>query len=505
MLMRSNFRTCMVWVYLMGGVVPGAFAAPLQTSDTGAATADTQAAAAALHGAVFIGDLDAVAEQLRMGTDPNLTLSNRDTPLIAAAENGHMAILTALIQAGARLNLQGEGGQTALNRAVMNGRLEVVRSLLARGAFAHVADDHGQTPLMKAVQHRDYALIRLLVPKTPQIDHADLRGQSALMLAVKAGDLRATGMLLAGGASATTSDQWGNVPVEYARLLGNKRLEELVAGRRALVPLAPVYQALFENDTAAVAQMLADGTASKTADPYGRTLLTFAAEACSPETMVFLLEKGAYINGPDREMVTPLMMAVMKKRVSMVRVLLERGARPNYANRAGLTALSFAIDSRDETVTRLLMGAGANRLGLPGNHPPLELTSNRIDFARLRANLVKVDLDDDIAKCRYRIDQTENRSGQVEYPRITRKNPDVPALAVGRNFEGTVIVAATLGKKKGTFRDIEVVRGVGEWLYDFEHQAVLALKKWTYKPGRIDGKKADVRMLLKVEFKQPGS
>jgi len=105
---------------------------------------------------------------LSLGTDPGAITSPYDgTALIAAAHLGHVAVVDALIEAGAPLDHVNNLGWTALIEAVILGdggpnHTEVVKLLLEAGASRDIADRGGVTPLGHA-RNRGYAeMVRLL-------------------------------------------------------------------------------------------------------------------------------------------------------------------------------------------------------------------------------------------------------------------------------------------------------------------------------------------------------
>ncbi|KAE9385780.1 ankyrin, partial [Gymnopus androsaceus JB14] len=56
------------------------------------------------------------------------------TPLMIAAEIGHLDVVSVLIEEGANVNAQSEDGSTALRQASQEGHLEIVKLLLNHGA-----------------------------------------------------------------------------------------------------------------------------------------------------------------------------------------------------------------------------------------------------------------------------------------------------------------------------------------------------------------------------------
>lgn len=94
------------------------------------------------------------------------------------------------------------------------------------------------------------------------------------------------------------------------------------------------------------------------------------------------------------------------------------------------------------------------------------------------------------------------RVGQVgvEAPVFTRKvPPSYPAKAIKIKLQGYVILEAIL-RKDGTVDEIKVLRGLGKGKFGFEDEAIKALKRWEFLPGKVNSKNADVRMTLKIDF-----
>src|SRR5262249_12533149 len=81
-----------------------------------------------------------------------------------AALKGHLAIVKALIEAGATGDARQGGGETALGLAAAAGHLDVVRLLVEDGADPNVHDADGQTALFQALDHRHDAIADFLRP-----------------------------------------------------------------------------------------------------------------------------------------------------------------------------------------------------------------------------------------------------------------------------------------------------------------------------------------------------
>ena len=99
-----------------------------------------------IHTATLLGDLDAIEQHIKAGTDLNLKEpAVGSTPLISAAVFGKTEIARALIDAGADVNLKNNEGSTALHSAAFLCRLEIVKMLLENGADKNALNNYGST------------------------------------------------------------------------------------------------------------------------------------------------------------------------------------------------------------------------------------------------------------------------------------------------------------------------------------------------------------------------
>ena len=85
-----------------------------------------------------------VQSLVRAGANVNQTVSEEfgaDSPLIKAAQFGHVQVVDVLVAAGARLDYaRPKEGCNALHMACRNGFVDVVRSLLAAGSDPRLAN-----------------------------------------------------------------------------------------------------------------------------------------------------------------------------------------------------------------------------------------------------------------------------------------------------------------------------------------------------------------------------
>jgi len=102
---------------------------------------------------------------------------------------------SALIAAGADVNMQNKYGETLLHISIRRDRREMVQTLLDNNADMNRPDAPGWTPLMECVMDDMPELCQLLVNSGADKSIANARGATAGMLAQKFGRSSMMGML----------------------------------------------------------------------------------------------------------------------------------------------------------------------------------------------------------------------------------------------------------------------------------------------------------------------
>jgi len=96
--------------------------------------------------AVISGNIEAVKEHIKAGTDLNQKEQmSGSTPLISAATFDKLEIAKALIDAGADLSIQNNDGATALHTAAFFCRVEIVQLLIDANADKSIRNNFGAT------------------------------------------------------------------------------------------------------------------------------------------------------------------------------------------------------------------------------------------------------------------------------------------------------------------------------------------------------------------------
>lgn len=277
----------------------------------------SEAADAALIGAVQAGDAAGVARALADGADPDVAVARfRMSVLIEAVRAGRLDIVTLLVDAGAGVGPFGRHKVSPLRVAVLGAHTEVVRYLIAHGALA-AATGTGTSALTEAVRYTWHS------PRPAAL--ATLR---ALL-----------------DAGATTH------PGEEAPLI------------TAVMQPAP---------PAALRLLLANGADPDQARSDGTPAIVIAARRGDHAAVDVLLEAGADVDARDRHGRTALMHAVERNERQVVAALLTAGATPDLISDDGMTALRLAQGWHHQNVQFML---GEMHVGL--DDVPITRTSVR--------------------------------------------------------------------------------------------------------------------------------
>jgi len=113
-------------------------------------TRDVTTGQTALHIVTARRDTAWIRYLLQQGANPNVADAKGDTPLIVAANLGHVEAVTELAKGGARVDVSNSAGETPLIGAVHRRDLDMVKALLANGGNPDRTDNSGRTA-------RDYA------------------------------------------------------------------------------------------------------------------------------------------------------------------------------------------------------------------------------------------------------------------------------------------------------------------------------------------------------------
>ncbi|KAI5786238.1 ankyrin repeat-containing domain protein [Pyronema domesticum] len=285
-------------------------------------------------------------------------LSN--TPLIVAAQRGHGAVVSLLLENGASIHQQDRSYTTPLAFATLYGHPEVVNILLNSGANIDALDILEMTPLSLAAQRGHASTVHMLLERGADIHSPDKHrkktpeGRSLLSVAVqrfgcKSND-KILDFLLKRGANIDAPDQNGCTPLWWAAKEENiAALNHLLAKganpnhinryRQTILSQATWFSQemiLSLLDKGAKIDLLALDLDER------RFLLFFAIKRGYQKLVHYLLEKDTNIESiDDRSGWTPVTWASVLGKVAIVQSLLLKGANINLRDREGKTPLAL--------------------------------------------------------------------------------------------------------------------------------------------------------------------
>ena len=295
----------------------------------------------ALTEAAIIGSSPIINAVLKAGADPNTKNPEGETPLMEVARSGKLEAAKLLVEAGADVNIKEQfGGQTALMWAAAQSQAEMVKFLASKGADLDARgvvrqwerkviteprpkdlNKGGYTPLLYAAREGCVACARHLVEAGADPNLEDPDRVTPLNMALLNMHFEVAAYLIQAGADVDKWDLYGRSPVYMAADVSTLPVKG--NGAMAVIPSEDSVTALD------VARMLLDKGANpniqlKRRPPYrdvpqdrggdailaqGATPLLRAARAGDAPFVDLLLKRGALVDLPSKEGVTPLMAA----------------------------------------------------------------------------------------------------------------------------------------------------------------------------------------------------
>lgn len=163
-----------------------------QGANINAQTEETQETALTL--ACCGGFLEVADFLIKAGADLELGAS---TPLMEAAQEGHIDLVRYLLESNAHVHAQTQTGDTALTYACENGHTDVANLLLQYGADLEHESEGGRTPLMKACRAGHLCTVQFLLQKNANVNRQTTNNDhTPLSLACAGGHLAVVELLL---------------------------------------------------------------------------------------------------------------------------------------------------------------------------------------------------------------------------------------------------------------------------------------------------------------------
>lgn len=381
----------------------------------------------ALRTMIALSDEDSVRMLLTHRVSPALpTDRGAEWPILAASRLGLVNVVKMLIDAGANVNTRTDDGPNAitpLTNAVSADHIAVVEALLDAGAHIAPPELHKYPPVLCAISLDRPAILRLLLQRGGDPRTRSSAGPSALMLAAASKSTEMIKMLLefglndddlridlcnaahensltvvhgllAVGADPNARDV-NNVPLLlWAVAMEKWELAKALVAAKADVNCsaqgtAPLLICASRGFTEFASVLLAANADVEVLESNGATPLVRAAQFGHASIVRTLIAAGANVNHKEHDGATALVLASQNGHLEIVQALLAASADPNVcAPEIGTTALLLSAQNGHLQVVRALLDGGAvTRAALPGAHTALHMAALNGHVSVIRALL----------------------------------------------------------------------------------------------------------------------
>ena len=287
-----------------------------------------------LMSAVETGNVELAIALIDAGAGLYPRSVGHEGPLMLAARLGNLEMVNTLISAGANPhNVTALG--TPLHAAASQGDVAIVLALLEAGADVNVLTiDTYYTPLHVAAIGQRAEIGRVLIEAGADYNALNTIGITPLHLAAKNGDLEFARMLADSGADVNAGNSPKGSPLHHAITMVNE------------------YNLTYPTLLSSPNPWIVPVNARLVTNPYSERDLVMAR---------LLISLGANVNAADSSGYSTLHRAATLGTTTVVEELLKAGADVNLKTNAGETALAIAERRNRTTTAALILEYGGER------------------------------------------------------------------------------------------------------------------------------------------------
>ncbi|PSN29663.1 hypothetical protein C0J52_28092 [Blattella germanica] len=309
--------------------------------------------------AIKWGNEEIAIKLLNLGSNPNAKNEYGNTPMHYAAEKHLMKVVECLLELECDIDCTNTEGETPLLKAIELGNEEIAINLLKHGSNPNPKNEYGNTPIHYAAEKHMVKVVECLLELECDIDCTNTEGETPLMEAIKWRNEEIAINLLKYGANPNAIGKYGNTPMHYANLM---KVVECLLEFECDIDCTntegetPLLKAIKRGNEEIAIKLLKLGSNPNSEDKYGNTVMHFAAEKNFANTVDLLLILECNFDSLNKEGVTPLLMAVMRRNEEIAMKLLKQVV--NLANTEELIFganydLSDVSDDADDIGTNL--------------------------------------------------------------------------------------------------------------------------------------------------------
>jgi ankyrin repeat protein len=298
---------------------------------------------------------------------PTLSGEQKVDFLLMAIDEDHKELFDFWLSQGADINGVGQGDRTPLGFAAEEGRLAYIKELISKGANINHPQGDERMPLLGAAREGKLAVVEVLLEAGTQVDQSSANGTTALSVAAREGHVKVVEYLLSKGANLNKANREGWAALHLATVEGHTEL------MKRLIRAGADKEAAISTEWTNI-----NLRSGRRVIMQGWTPLLLAIEEEKIEATQVLLEAGANVQvGVEKTVYllegefekqkksagsllyvatgwTPLMEAVEKQNLSLVKLLLAKGADKNAQTTQGMSAQSIAREKGNKAIIDLL-------------------------------------------------------------------------------------------------------------------------------------------------------
>lgn len=273
------------------------------------------------------------------GADTSQILPDPNMELMLASIEGDTAKVLAWIEKGADVNCKSSyEGVTPLMYAAQNGHLETVRILLHHGANENALPENHVSALLGACMAGHIFIADTLILSGANVNTKNLDGITPLMIAAANNDSIMADMLIFYKADLDIKDLQGNTSLHYATYYGSSGVSELLIEKQAKINVA---------------------------DNKGFTPLMIAAQKGYSYLADLYIQYGAVVDTVNENNLTALSFAIINGHLETAELLIQNGANANHKISGTRNQYTLAQEFADNEMQQLLQLNGASNLPAP--------------------------------------------------------------------------------------------------------------------------------------------
>lgn len=328
--------------------------------------------------AVKSGKVEAAVRVAKSGANTEVINGKGETALSLAMSNNNWPMVSALGKTGVNLNGQDDDGRTLLLESIESGagEKELAAALIAGGADIDLADNTGQTPFTAAVKQNQLEIVSLMAKEGADVNAVLFKQNTypALMQAIEMKSVELVKVLIEAGADVSfASKETQDTCLAKAVVMQQKDIVQMLIKAGAKVDThnifyeTPLFMATIDQrgKNLEIADILVASGADVNAvvTENGRTLVHAAVmiSDAMPDSLQFLLGKGAVTNIYDNDGQTPLTLAVLNNKLAAVKILVKAEADVNFPAMNGKKPMFIADELDYYKISSQLRKAGAKK------------------------------------------------------------------------------------------------------------------------------------------------